>query len=78
MASQKEIYEILGTALAEPEFRQSLLQDPAKATAALGISLTEEQVAAFKEADLSHLSEGLDERLSKHIAGCPTRCYLLR
>ncbi len=61
MANEKEMYEVLGRALAEPEFRQSLIQDPTKATAALGISLTEEQVAAFKEADLSNLSEGLDE-----------------
>lgn len=75
MANEKEMYELLGRALAEPEFRQSLVEDPAKATAALGISLTEEQVAAFKEADLSNLSEGLDERLSKYYCMPPRRIF---
>ncbi len=77
MANQKEISEILGTALMDAEFRAGLVADPAKATAALGISLSDEQAAAFKEADLSQLSEGLDQRLSKFIC-MPGRYVLIR
>ncbi len=64
MADQKEISEILGKAMADAEFRASVAADPAKAAAALGISLSDEQVAALKASDLSS-AEGLDVRLSK-------------
>ncbi len=64
MASPQEMGDLLGKALADAEFRASLMADPTKAAVALGISLTDEQVAGLKEADLSK-AEGLDERLSK-------------
>ncbi len=65
MATEKEMYELLGRLLADPDLRKSLLEDPMKATAGLGITLTEEQAAALKESDLAGALEGLDERLSK-------------
>ncbi len=65
MATEKEMYELLGRALVDPQLRALLLEDPQKAAESLGLSLTEEQLAGLKESDLSHLAEGLDDRLSK-------------
>jgi hypothetical protein len=67
MATEKEMYELLGKAVAEPEFRAALSADPAKAAASIGATLTEDQVAAFKASELSKMAEGLDERLSKAL-----------
>jgi len=66
MATEKEMYELLGRALANAEFRAALLEDPQKAVADLGFSLTEEQLAGLKATDLGQLAESLDERLSKY------------
>ena len=68
MATEKEMYELLGRALADAKFRAVLLADPQKAVADLGFSLTEEQLAGLKALDLSPMPEGLDERLSKLVA----------
>ncbi len=65
MATEKEMFELLGRLLADPELRKTLLEDPVKAAGELGITLTEEQAAALKSSDLSGALEGLDERLSK-------------
>jgi Ribosomally synthesized peptide prototyped by Frankia Franean1_4349. len=65
MASQKEMYEVLGHALADAEFRAALMADPVKAVKEAGYKLTEEQMAMLKKTDFSALSEGLGERLSK-------------
>ncbi|MBN1140089.1 MAG: hypothetical protein JXM73_26200 [Anaerolineae bacterium] len=65
MATEKEMYELLGRALANAEFRAALAGDPQKAAAELGVSLTEEQLDALKASDLAQAAEGLDERLSK-------------
>ncbi len=67
MATEKEIYELLGRMLSDPEFRKGLLEDPQKAAGDLGITLTEEQAAALKESDFTGALEGLDERLSKRM-----------
>ncbi len=64
MATKEQMADLLGKAMADAEFRTSLMADPAKAAAALGMSLSDEQLAGLKEADLSK-AEGLDERLSK-------------
>ena len=66
MATEKEMYELLGRALANAEFRAALLEDPVKAAEGLGFSLTEEQLAGLRATDLGQLAEGLDERLSKY------------
>ncbi len=65
MATEKEMYELLGRLLTDPELRKALLEDPQKVAADLGITLTEEQAAALKESDFTGALEGLDERLSK-------------
>jgi len=65
MATEKEMYELLGRALTDADFRTALLEDTEKAAAGLGISLTEEQQAGLKASDLALATEALDERLSK-------------
>ncbi len=65
MATEKEMYELLGRALTDPEFRKGLLEDPLKVATGLGIELAEEQAAALKSPDLAGALEGLDERMSK-------------
>jgi hypothetical protein len=67
MATEKEMYELLGRAMAEPEFRAALIADPAGAAASIGTTLTENQAAALQASDLSTMAEGLDERLSKAL-----------
>jgi hypothetical protein len=68
MATEKEMLELLGRALGDKQFRTALLEDPLKATASLGINLTEEQLAGLRELDLGSGLENLDERLSKVVA----------
>lgn len=65
MATEKEMRELLGRALTDKDLRRALLEDPLRATASLGLSLTEEQLAGLRELDLSSGLENLDERLSK-------------
>ena len=66
MATEKEMYELLGRALTDPQLRAALAEDPLKAARGLGLDLTEEQLAGLRASDLGALAEGLDERLSKH------------
>ena len=68
MATQKEMYEILGRALVDAEFRSSLAEDPGKAASEAGYRLSDEQAAGLKEADLAAVSEGLGDRVAKFIA----------
>ncbi len=65
MATEKEMYELLGRAMTDADFRSALTVDPETAAAGLGISLTEEQLAGIKASDLAAATEALDERLSK-------------
>ena len=65
MATEQEMYELIGRAVADPAFRSMLLEDPSRALEDLGIELTEEQLAALQAMDLDAVSEGLDERLAK-------------
>jgi hypothetical protein len=65
MATEKDLHELLGRAMVDEDFRKALGADPAAATATLGISLTEEQLAALKATDFSQMSGAVDERLSK-------------
>ena len=74
MATQKELNELIGRMVADPDFRAALMQDPEKAVKAAGYDLTEQQIAGLKQTDLKGLTEGLDARLSKSVcwsaAGC--------
>ena len=65
MATEKEMYELLGRALTDAQLRAALAEDPLKAAQGLGLDLTEEQLAGLRASDLGQLTEGLDERLSK-------------
>jgi hypothetical protein len=67
MATQKEIHELIGHAVADADFRASLVEDPEKTVKEAGLDLTPEQLAALKQADLKGLSADLDERLSKTV-----------
>ena len=67
MATEKEMYELLGRALADPQLRAALAEDPVKAARGLGYDLTDEQLAGLRASDLGALAEGLDERLSKRL-----------
>ena len=67
MADQKEMYELLGRMVVDEKLRQAIVEDPVKAAAGLGITLTEEQAAGLKTVDLGEALEGLDERLSKSL-----------
>ncbi len=68
MATEREIYVLLGQAMADEAFRLFLSEDPIGAGSSLGICLTTEQAAALKATDLSQASEALDERLSRRPA----------
>lgn len=65
MATEKEMYELLGRVLTDAQLRAALAEDPLKAAQGLGLDLTEEQLAGLRASDLGQLTEGLDERLSK-------------
>ena len=67
MATEKEMYELLGRALADANLRAALAEDPLRAAQSLGLDLTEEQAAGLKASDLAAAAEGLDERLSKRL-----------
>ena len=70
-ASDKEIYEIIGRAVADKTFRAELMENPQKAAQSLGYSLTEEQITSLKESELGKISEELNVRISKiGIGGC--------
>jgi len=70
MASQKEMYEIIGRAVAHQDFRNELIKNPEKAAEGLGYTLTPEQVKALHDADLSTISEELTGRVSKMSFAC--------
>lgn len=69
MATEKEMYELVGRIVADSAFRASVLEDPEKTVKEAGYDLTEEQMAALTEGDLKALSADLDERLSKETDG---------
>ncbi len=71
MASEKEMYEIIGRAVADKKFREDLIADPEMAVKTLGYSLTPEQISSLKESDLGKISDELNTRISKMgIGGC--------
>ena len=76
MATEKEMFELIGRMMADPAFRASLVENPEKAVKDAGFDLTDEQMANLKERDLKALNADLDERLSKEahwdfVSGVP-------
>jgi hypothetical protein len=72
MAENNDLRTIAGKALADPEFRQKLLDDPEAAVKEAGLELSEEQMNALKEVDREMLDEALsdlDERLTMSCWG---------
>ena len=63
--SEKKMYELIGRAIADPDFRAALIADPDKAIKEAGYELTDEEIASLREIDLKAGAEELGERLSK-------------
>ena len=67
MATEEEMYALIGRAVADPEFRGKLAADPEAAAGEAGYALTAEQVAALKSAEGQGLATVLEERLPKTV-----------
>jgi acyl-CoA hydrolase len=67
MATQEDLRAVAGKAIADPEFRQKLLEDPEAAVKGAGIDLSPDQMKALKDMDKAELEKGLmdlDQRLT--------------
>jgi acyl-CoA hydrolase len=67
MATQDDLRAVAGKAIADPAFRQKLLDNPEAAVKEAGIDLSPEQLKALKEMDKAELEKGLmdlDQRLT--------------
>jgi hypothetical protein len=67
MATQEDLRAVAGKAIADPAFRQKLLDNPENAVKEAGIDLTDEQMKALKNMDKKELEAGLtdlDQRLT--------------
>jgi hypothetical protein len=67
MATDKEMYELIGRAVADAKFRQKMMANPEQAAKEAGYALTADQLAALKSAEGKGLAAVLDERLPKSI-----------
>jgi hypothetical protein len=65
MATQKEMYELIGRAVIDARFRRDLIADTEAAVKAAGYTLTEEQLASLKTADGKGLAAVLEDRFPK-------------
>ena len=65
MATEKEMYELIGRAVADPEFRKKLTANPEEAAKEAGYTLTDEQLAALNSADAKGIAGVLEERFPK-------------
>jgi hypothetical protein len=69
--SQKNsrMYELIGRAIADPDFRAALIADPEKAIKEAGYELTQTEMASLRELDLKAAAEELGERRMFVIRG---------
>jgi hypothetical protein len=67
MATEEEMYALIGRAVADPEFRSKLTADPEGAAKEVGVTLTEEQLATLKSQEAGGLTTVLEERLPKTV-----------
>jgi len=70
MAEQDDLRAVAGKAIADPVFRQKLLDDPEAAVKEAGIDLTPEQLEALKNMDKAQMEKGLTELDSRLTMGC--------
>ena len=67
MATPEDLRTVAGKAIADPIFRQKLLNDPEAAVTEAGIDLSPDQMKALKDMDKAELEKGLgdlDQRLT--------------
>jgi len=67
MATEEEMYALIGRAVADPEFRSKFAADPEGAAKEAGVTLTEEQIATLKSQEAGGLATVLEERLPKTV-----------
>jgi hypothetical protein len=65
MATEKEMYELIGRAVADPEFRKKIAANPEEAAKEAGYTLTAEQLEALKSEDAKGIATVLEERFPK-------------
>jgi hypothetical protein len=70
MATQDDLRAVAGKALADPEFRQKLIDNPEVAVKEAGIDLSGEQLKALKEMDKEELEAGLADLDDRLTMGC--------
>ena len=70
MATQDDLRTVAGKALADPEFRQKLIDDPEATVKEAGIELSDEQMKALKEMDKEQFEKGLSELDNRLTMGC--------
>lgn len=70
MANQEDLRAIAGKALADPDFRQKLLDDPEAAVKEAGFTLDPAQLKALKEMDKKQLEAGLTDLDQRLTMGC--------
>ena len=67
MATEKEMYELIGRAVVDAEFRKKLKAEPEQAVKEAGFTLIAEQLKALKSAEGKGLAAVLEERLPKSL-----------
>ena len=67
MATEKEMYELVGRAVVDADFRRKIIADPGKAAEEAGYALTDAQAAALKSADGTGIAEVLEDRFPKSL-----------
>ncbi|MBN2734345.1 MAG: Franean1_4349 family RiPP [Methanomicrobiaceae archaeon] len=65
MATEKEMYELIGRTVVDAEFRKKITENPEEAAKEAGYTLTDEQLAALKSADAKGIAAVLEERFPK-------------
>ena len=70
MATEQELYQVIGRAVVDSAFRARLAADPVAAAAEVGVALTPAEAAGLKSEDGQGVAQVLDERLPK-VTGAP-------
>jgi Ribosomally synthesized peptide prototyped by Frankia Franean1_4349. len=67
MATEEEMYSMIGRAVVDAEFRKKLMEDPEAAAKEAGYTVSAEQVATLKSAEGQGLAAVLEDRLPKSV-----------